>query len=115
MIGALGSSHAGIFSNNKSLVDSLITAGSEVNELVWQMPLTDYNRDMMKSERADLNSHGNRPEAGSAQAAAYLEHFVEEGVRWVHMDVAGTTIVAEEGTGFGARILVQFARNYNKK
>jgi len=46
---ALGSSHAGIFSNNKALVDSLTTAGTEVNELVWQLPLTDYNRDMMKS------------------------------------------------------------------
>jgi len=32
-------------------------------------------------------------EAGSAQAAAYLENFVEEGVRWIHMDIAGTTIV----------------------
>ena len=31
------------------------------------------------------------------------------------MDVAGVTIVAGEGTGFGSRILVQFARNYAKK
>lgn len=78
------------------------------------MPLTDYNRDMMKSERADLNNHGGKMEAGSAQAAAFLESFVEEGVRWVHMDVAGTTIVGDEGTGFGSRILVQFARNFVK-
>jgi leucyl aminopeptidase len=49
MIMALGASHAGIFSNNKALVDSLTTAGNEVNELVWHLPLTDYNRDMMKS------------------------------------------------------------------
>jgi hypothetical protein len=31
------------------------------------------------------------------------------------MDIAGTTIVEDEGTGFGSRILVQFARNYGKK
>lgn len=30
------------------------------------------------------------------------------------MDIAGTTIVADEGTGWGSRILVQFARNYVK-
>jgi len=30
------------------------------------------------------------------------------------MDVAGTTIVGNEGTGFGSRILVQFARNFVK-
>lgn len=58
---------------------------------------------------------GGRPEAGSAQAAAYLENFVEEGVRWVHMDIAGTAIVSEEGTGFGSKILIQFARNYTQE
>jgi leucyl aminopeptidase len=115
MIIALGASHAGIFSNNKDLVDSLTKAGSQVNELVWHLPLTDYNRDMMKGEKADLNSMGQRPESGSAQAAAYLESFVEEGVRWVHMDIAGTAIVGNEGSGYGARILVQFARNYTGK
>lgn len=114
MIAALGGSHAGIFSNDKGLVESLTNAGSQVNELVWHLPLTDYNRDMMKSERADLTNHGGRMEAGSAQGAAFLENFVEEGVKWVHMDVAGTTIVGDEGTGWGARILVQFARNYAK-
>jgi leucyl aminopeptidase len=70
---------------------------------------------MMKGEKADLNSMGQRPESGSAQAAAYLESFVEEGVRWVHMDIAGTAIVGNEGSGYGARILVQFARNYTGK
>lgn len=77
MIVSLGASHAGIYSNSKELVQSLSQAGEQVNELVWHMPLTDYNRDMMKSERADLNNHGGKMEAGSAQAAAFLEHFVE--------------------------------------
>lgn len=40
------------------------------------MPLTDYNRDMMKSDRADLNNNAGRTEAGSGQAAAFLEQFV---------------------------------------
>lgn len=77
MIVSLGASHAGIYSNSKELVQSLSQAGEQVNELVWNMPLTDYNRDMMKSEKADLNNHGGKMEAGSAQAAAFLEHFVE--------------------------------------
>jgi leucyl aminopeptidase len=57
------------------------------------MPLTDYNRDMMKSDRADLHNHGGKTEAGSGQAAGFLEHFVEKGVRWAHIDIAGTAIV----------------------
>ena len=28
------------------------------------------------------------------------------------MDIAGTAMVSSEGTGFGSRILVQYARNY---
>lgn len=31
------------------------------------------------------------------------------------MDIAGTSIVAAEGTGYGARLLVQYARNYASK
>jgi hypothetical protein len=31
------------------------------------------------------------------------------------MDIAGTAIVGNEGSGFGSRILVQFARNYAHK
>lgn len=61
MIIALGASHAGIYSNDISLVKDLTSSGEEVNELVWHLPLSDYNRDMLKSERADLNSISNRP------------------------------------------------------
>lgn len=49
MIITLGASHAGIYSNDDDLVKSLTKAGNQVNELVWHLPLSDYNRDMMKS------------------------------------------------------------------
>ena len=42
------------------------------------MPLTDYHRDMIKSDKADLNSIGNGThDAGSGQAAGFLAYFVE--------------------------------------
>lgn len=37
---------------------------------------------------------------------------MEEGVSWIHLDVAGTCINLNEnkGTGYGARLLLQLAR-----
>jgi leucyl aminopeptidase len=40
---------------------------------------------------------------------------VEEGVRWIHLDIAGMAIVEKEGTGYGSRLLVQYVRNFVKK
>lgn len=33
--------------------------------------------------------------AGSSLAAAFLEEFVEEGVEWIHLDIAGTSDISE--------------------
>lgn len=116
MIVALGSRYAGMFGNNDDLKNSLREAGKQANEEVWEMPVNEYHHELMKcGDKADLTNHPGKTEAGSSQAAAYLECFVEEGVRWIHLDIAGTGIVGDEGSGYGARILLQFARNYSKK
>ncbi len=39
IIVALGTEHAGLFSNNDELADRLIKAGDETGEKVWRMPL----------------------------------------------------------------------------
>lgn len=66
---------------------------------------------MIKHKYADITNESGRSEAGSCQAAAFLQRFVHEGVQWVHLDCAGITIINHEGTGYGARILVQYVRN----
>lgn len=112
IIFALGHKHAGLFSNHETLAADLMAAGQEVHEESWRMPLTDYHRDLVKHREADITNSSGKTEAGSAQAAAFLENFVEQGTKWVHLDIAGTSIVAAEGTGYGAKILLQYARNY---
>ena len=37
------------------------------------MPVVEYHHNLMKSEIADMTSHPMKPEAGSSQAAAFLE------------------------------------------
>ncbi len=49
---------------------------------------------------------------GACTAAAFLQAFVEPGVAWAHLDIAGTAMASkargdmpEGGTGFGVRLL----------
>ena len=61
-------------------------------------------------------------EAGSITAAQFLQRFVEEGVRWAHLDIAGMVWAAKPGTtwekgatGYGVRLLDRFiADNFEK-
>ena len=108
MIIALGHERAGYYTNDKHLSKALRKAGNHVNELVWELPVTEYHKKLMTTKYCDLTNHPGIPEAGAAQAAAFLQCFVEEGVHWAHIDVAGTTMVANAATGYGARLLIEY-------
>ncbi len=112
---ALGTRHAGLFSNNDDLANDLLAVGKQVHEESWRMPIVDYHRDLIKHKLGDITNSSGKSEAGSSQAAAFLENFVEPGTKWIHLDIAGTTIVACEATGYGARLLVQYAHKYASK
>lgn len=78
------------------------------------MPLVDYHRELVRHKFADITNNSGKTEAGSSQAAAFLENFVEEGVNWAHLDIAtmAKSPTTSEATGFGTRLLVQYCRNY---
>lgn len=111
MITALGSEFAGLFTNDKDLAKSLRKAGERVHELVWHMPCTEYHKKIITPKCADLTNSAGKTEAGSSQAAAFLKSFVEEGTKWVHLDIAGTSMAPGEATGWGARLLIEYARS----
>lgn len=115
---ALGSAASGLMSNNQPLADRLLRAGETVAERVWQMPLVDEYRELMKSEIADLKNTGGRY-GGACTAAAFLEAFVG-GMPWAHLDIAGTAWVdrparayqVKGATGVGVRLLTQVLQEY---
>jgi leucyl aminopeptidase len=116
IIVALGTHHAGLFSNNDELANQLLGAGKESGEKVWRMPLgAEYDR-LIDSKIADMKNTGGR-HAGSVTAAQFLQRFVENEVPWAHIDLAGTAInsPASEinqawGSGWGVRLLDEFLR-----
>jgi len=86
---ALGKVCTGAFSNNQKLADRVIAAGKESGELIWQLPLYDEYRELIKSDVADIKNIGNRY-GGAITAAKFLEEFIAK-TPWVHLDIAGTS------------------------
>jgi leucyl aminopeptidase len=118
MIISLGHEYAGVFSNDDSLADQLIAAGRAAGDPLWRMPLGDAYNKLIDSPIADIKNVGPR-EAGSITAAQFIQRFVEEGVRWAHLDIAGMVWAAKPGTvwdkgatGYGVRLLDRFVADH---
>ncbi|MCK4945965.1 MAG: leucyl aminopeptidase [Alphaproteobacteria bacterium] len=119
---ALGSEYAGMFSNDEQLPLHLISAGKEVGEELWQMPLNEVWDKAIDSTVADMKNIGGGREAGSSTAAHFLKRFIQKGVTWAHLDIAGMAWVNKERTsvpkgasGFGVRLLDRYVAEYCEK
>jgi leucyl aminopeptidase len=121
MIIALGNEHGGLFANDDSLADQLLAAGKATGDLLWRFPLADAYNKLIDSPIADMKNVGPRG-AGSITAAQFLQRFVDEGVRWAHLDIAGMVWAEKPGqlwdkgaTGYGVRLLDRFvADNFER-
>ncbi|MCP8895688.1 leucyl aminopeptidase [Shinella daejeonensis] len=115
---ALGSHHAGLFSNDDTLAARLTAAGLVTGERVWRMPLGSQYDKMIDSKFADMKNTGGRY-AGSITAAQFLQRFVED-TPWAHLDIAGTAMGSPTdeisrtwASGYGVRLLDELVRaNY---
>jgi leucyl aminopeptidase len=117
---ALGSTYAGLISNDDELAVEVTAAGEETGELLWRLPLHPEYKELMKGTVADLSNLGKKRKAGTITAASFLEEFVGE-TPWAHLDIAGTSwdvgraYVGNDANGFGVRLLVEFARHLSTK
>jgi leucyl aminopeptidase len=119
MMRALGTSLAGVIGNDQGIVDGLIAAGLHADEPLWQLPLEKRYRKDIDSKIADIKNLGG-PNAGAITAALFLNEFVA-GLPWGHVDIAGVADVDKPGSwrpagcsGFGARLLAEFAAGFGK-
>jgi leucyl aminopeptidase len=79
------------------------------------MPCTEYHKQLISPKPADLTNSSSSSSASSSQAAAFLKSFVEEGTKWVHLDIAGTGDISGDATGWGSRLLIEYARHISAK
>ncbi len=119
MVISLGHEYAGIFANDDGLAAQLLEAGEASGNKLWRFPLSAAYDKLLDSPIADMKNIGPR-EAGSITAAQFLKRFVDEGVKWAHLDIAGMAWADKDGavwakgaTGYGVRLLDRFiAENF---
>jgi leucyl aminopeptidase len=114
IIVSLGNEYAGLFANDDDLANKLLSAGTKTGDLLWRFPLSPAYNKQIDSPIADMKNIGGRG-AGSITAAQFLERFIKDGVKWAHLDIAGTvwsdkdgTTFAKGATGYGVRLLDRF-------
>ncbi len=112
---ALGKYAAGLFGNNKKLIEKVKQASKISGERVWELPLWKEYFEEMKSDIADLKNVGGKY-GGAITAAAFLANFAES-YPWIHLDIAPTAWVDRDysyfrkgATGWGVDLLVEFVR-----
>jgi leucyl aminopeptidase len=117
IIVSLGHEHAGMFSNDDLLASQLDAAGKASGDTLWRFPLGAAYDKLIDSPIADMKNVGPRY-GGSITAAQFIQRFVDKGVVWAHLDIAGTVWIDKPGathekgaTGFGVRLLDRYVRD----
>lgn len=113
--GALGDDCGAYFCNNESVARSFENIAKTTGELVWRLPLAERYHDALKwSDVADLGNYAPGYGAAASTAACFLEEFIEEGTKWVHIDIVGPSnrrggsgTECKGATGYGLRMLAQ--------
>lgn len=121
IITSLGHQHAGLFSNNDDLSQSISEAGEISGDKVWRLPLNEAYDKQIDSDFADMRNIGG-PSAGSITAAQFLKRFIQDDLPWAYIDIAGMAWKPERsalepswGTGFGVRLLDEFINIYEAR
>src|SRR6476661_633657 len=111
---SLGHEWAGLFSNNDELASQLQHVGEASGDKLWRMPLAEPFDRLIDSPIADMKNVGPR-EGGSITAAQFIQRFIENGVKWAHVDMAGkawsdkpSSTYEKGATGYGVRLLDQY-------
>jgi leucyl aminopeptidase len=106
---ALGNHHSGLMSNDDALAQELLEAGTRTDDRAWRLPLTEEYGEQLRSNFADLANVAGR-DGGAITAAAFLARFTG-GLKWAHMDIAGTASVsgqAKSATGRPLSLVTDF-------
>ena len=115
---ALGSTYAGLISNDDAFAAQVTDAGERTGEIVWRLPLHEEYDELVKGKYGDLDNAPEGRKAGTITGATFLSNFVGD-TPWVHLDIAGSAwdlgrAYAPKGAaGYGVRLLVQLARAHS--
>jgi len=112
---ALGTSVAGLMSNDETWSRQVTASAARAGERVWPLPMWPIYDEALKSTVADIKNAPSNRYGGAITAAKFLEQFTN-GKPWAHLDIAGPAWAEREsatqdagGTGFGVRTIVELS------
>jgi len=106
---ALGHHASGLMSKHDDLAAELLSAGEQVVDRAWRLPIWDDYQAQLKTPFADMKNIGGMP-AGSITAGCFLSRFARD-QRWAHLDIAGSAWkwgATEGATGRPVGLLTQY-------
>jgi leucyl aminopeptidase len=84
---ALGEDLPPIYARDTGAARAIQDLSFEQEDPLWHMPLFEGYRRQIEPAIADISNTGTSKFAGSVTAALFLDHFVDEGIDWYHLDV----------------------------
>ncbi len=118
VIVALGSTYAGLLSNDDAWAARVSDAGERSGEILWRLPLHEEYEELVKGKYGDLDNAPEGRKAGTIVGATFLSNFVGN-TPWAHLDIAGSAwdlgraYVGKGASGYGVRLLVELARSHS--
>lgn len=86
---ALGPDLPAFFTASDQVAAALLQAGRDQDDPSWRLPLFAPYAERLKSKVADYNNVSDGPFAGAITAALFLQAFVSDPDRWLHIDSYG--------------------------
>jgi leucyl aminopeptidase len=90
---ALGPRIGGVMTNDEALYADWMAAAARSGEEMWRLPLPANLKEQLKSKVADMRNTGERY-GGALTAGLFLSEFTQ-GVRWMHVDIAGPAMASK--------------------
>jgi leucyl aminopeptidase len=98
---ALGAHYCGLFSPDSALAEAIQAAGERADDRAWRLPVAEEYAELLRSNFADMANVAGR-EGGAITAACFLWKFTE-GLRWAHLDIAGSAYLTGTHKGSTGR------------
>lgn len=94
---ALGPDLPPFYTNDETLAASVADHAKRENDPLWRLPLWPPYDSWLDSKVADINNAPGGAFAGSITCALFLQRFVSDATRWLHVDIYGWTPSAKPG------------------
>ncbi|MCG3175737.1 MAG: Cytosol aminopeptidase [Candidatus Omnitrophica bacterium] len=112
-----GDAASAVMSSDPELTARLKKAGEHTGERLWEMPLYEEYKELIRATHADIQNISKK-NVGIMTAGLFLREFSGHAGSWAHLDIAGTGFadgdrpLGPKGvTGMGVRLFTRFVRD----